>query len=478
MSKYSKGLFSALVFGVVLSCSGMVLGQVNLVAPEVEVIEGDRQVEIFWNDPEPEDLVYFDEPTLGTVAFPWMGNAGVSSAGTYEGACDWTFSILVSLVLGHWELSWREVLDWETGAEANRNTVIEDLGVYYDLSHGMKVKIDEAGIFNTDLLDWTGPEPVFGGLFIGGDQAYPDSAVMFTFTCTSGGELGVATGDIGFDWMSRQGRPGGIGDTIQVGSFTVEGADSPVEVDGGVHVAFPAGSFTTGESFSLALLMPLVDGDRFSVNAETFDGYLVLRRSIEERQNQYMVIFNVSKCDSFEFFKNDQGEFDPYGERYHIDQGVADDQPGVNPDPDFPTVLNGFPYQYAVATYDMSPTHEQLLSPLEWTLVYPSAPPATTLDDVYVVPNPYTRQAGWDLDGAKLQFVNVPEGAVIRIYDAAGGYVDTVRPNKYSYDPSKQQGSVNWDLKNADGTEVVSGIYIYKLESDLGDKMGRFIIIR
>ncbi len=126
----------------------------------------------------------------------------------------------------------------------------------------------------------------------------------------------------------------------------------------------------------------------------------------------------------------------------------------------------------------MSEAHEQVLSPIDTTLVYPSALPASSADDVYVVPNPYVREAGWDIDGAKLRFVNVPEGAVIRIYDASGSYVDTVYPNKYSYDQSKQQGAVDWDLKNADGTKVVSGIYIYRLESDRGEKTGRFIIVR
>lgn len=478
MSKSRKGLFSALIFSAVLSCYGAALGQVTLVSPDVEVTEGDRLVEIVWSDPDPEALVYLRPPVLGTVAFPWRGNAGMSSGGDYLGACDWTFNVLVSLVLGNWELSWREVVNWKTGAQASRNMVVEDFGVYYDLSHGMKVKIDGAGIFDAGLDGWTGPEPLFGGLYTGGDQSYPDSAIVFTFTCTSGGELTAGGGDIGFDWMSYQARPEEIGDTVATGSFTVDVADSPVEFQAGLKVSFPGGSFTAGESFSMEMLMPLVEGNRFSIVAETFEGYLVLRRSIEERHDQYKVISNISKCDSFEFFQDEQGNFDPDGERYYIDRGIVEDQPGVEPDPDMFTVLNGFPYQYGVATYDMSSGHEQVLSPIEWTLVYPSAPPASSADDVYVVPNPYVREAGWEVEGSKLRFVNVPEGAVIRIYDAAGGYIDTIYPNSYSYDPSKQQGSVDWDLKNEDGTDVVSGIYIYQLESDRGEKMGRFIVVR
>jgi hypothetical protein len=74
--------------------------------------------------------------------------------------------------------------------------------------------------------------------------------------------------------------------------------------------------------------------------------------------------------------------------------------------------------------------------------------------------------------------MNVPDGTVIKIYDASGGYVNTVYPNRYSYDEALQQGSVDWNLRNADGTKVVSGIYIYRLESKHGDKTGRFIVVR
>jgi hypothetical protein len=461
-----------------LGCSGIAFGQVDLVAPEVEVIEGDRQVELFWSDPDPEALTHIRQPVLGTVAFPWRGNAELSSEGFYLGACDWTFNVLVSLVVDTWEVSWREVIDWKTGAQVNRRVEIREFETYYDLSDGLRIKIDSTGIHSVDLTGWSGPGPEPGGLFWGGDHSYPGNPVVFTFTCTSGGELGPTGGDIEFDWISVQERPAEVGDSVQTGSLNVDEAGSPFEVYKGMTVSFPSGTYAAGETFSIALSIPLVDGDRLSIVAETFEGYLVLRRSIEERPGQYKVISNISKCDSFEFFQDGQGLPDPYGERYYIDRGIVDDQPGVDSDPDQPTVLNGFPYEYVVATFDMSESHEQIMSPIEWQLVYPSAPPASSVDEVYVVPNPYIREAGWDLDGSKLRFVNVPEGAVIKIYDASGGYVDTVYPNRYRYDPSEQQGSMDWDLKNADGTKVVSGIYIFKLESDRGEKMGRFIVVR
>lgn len=145
---------------------------------------------------------------------------------------------------------------------------------------------------------------------------------------------------------------------------------------------------------------------------------------------------------------------------------------------DFKTVLNGFPYDYAVVTYDWSSGHELLMSDINWVRVFPSVPPADNVDKVYVVPNPYVARAGWEIGEPKIQFVNIPRKAKIRIYDAAGGYINTVYPNHYSYDPSEPQGTADWNLKDSDGKDVVSGVYIYRVESSKGTKIGRFIVVR
>jgi hypothetical protein len=96
---------------------------------------------------------------------------------------------------------------------------------------------------------------------------------------------------------------------------------------------------------------------------------------------------------------------------------------------------------------------------------------------VRAVPNPYTFQAGWEQgDEDKIQFVNVPPGAVIKIYDASGGYIGTVIPSR-NLDGS-QAGTADWHLVDSDGEQVVSGIYIFRVEAEGNTKMGRFIVIR
>ena len=93
------------------------------------------------------------------------------------------------------------------------------------------------------------------------------------------------------------------------------------------------------------------------------------------------------------------------------------------------------------------------------------------------MPNPYRGRADWETGGeSRVQFINIPNGAKIKIYDAAGGYINTVYPNTFSY--GEQQGTANWNLLDSDGKQVVSGIYIYRIESKSGNELGRFIIVR
>ena len=40
------------------------------------------------------------------------------------------------------------------------------------------------------------------------------------------------------------------------------------------------------------------------------------------------------------------------------------------------------------------------------------------------------------------------------------------------------QGSKPWNLISRNGQRIVSGIYLYSVDSELGRKVGRFVIIR
>ena len=106
----------------------------------------------------------------------------------------------------------------------------------------------------------------------------------------------------------------------------------------------------------------------------------------------------------------------------------------------------------------------------------------TDVKNVHVVPNPYKERADWDeatsnvnITGRKIYFVNLPPEATIRIYTIGGDLVQTL---EHRYDLSPENDRTYWNLVSRNNQEVVSGVYIYHIESPVGEKIGRFVVIR
>lgn len=111
--------------------------------------------------------------------------------------------------------------------------------------------------------------------------------------------------------------------------------------------------------------------------------------------------------------------------------------------------------------------------------VFPSALARVSLSGVAVIPNPYISRAPWEEPGRrKIQFVNLTDEATVRVFTTGGDLV-RVLDHPAPGSPS-EQGSVDWDLTNADGRVVESGIYIYQVESPGGvvDFQGRLVIVK
>jgi hypothetical protein len=173
-------------------------------------------------------------------------------------------------------------------------------------------------------------------------------------------------------------------------------------------------------------------------------------------------------------------------------------------------VFNGFTYRYAVSTYDylfgayVSPRSfngEMLFSPRSPQESSPYAAPfvglqlpggagnynqvsfqvnlasRSTLDEVFVVPNPLRREAGWDTgDQSSVRFFNVTENAVCTVYTLAGDFIAELRNVVIQ---GEQKGIIEWDTRNFSGNSVASGVYIYRITNSAGDEtIGRFTIIR
>ncbi len=147
-------------------------------------------------------------------------------------------------------------------------------------------------------------------------------------------------------------------------------------------------------------------------------------------------------------------------------------------------VRNEFPYWYSVTSYDSTAEgyHFGKYSQSK-TLVHPHSAVRASLDDVMVVPNPYVNHnymAAWNLapdetdpTGEKICFQNLPRDSVVRIYSLGGELVDTLYPNA-----DQTGGDACWDLISRNDQIVTSGVYLYHVDSPVGDTVGKFVIIK
>jgi hypothetical protein len=156
--------------------------------------------------------------------------------------------------------------------------------------------------------------------------------------------------------------------------------------------------------------------------------------------------------------------------------------------------INGFGYFYAVtyfgvvfdSTFGLG---ESIIAGLSSKMpnpddgfvfpVYPGGRPAENLENVLVIPNPYSNHAAWEFFGQKkMQFVNLPDFSTVEIFTAAGDFIRRLRLEA----GARGTGDVNtldWNLRSEVGEEVTAGIYIFRVEAPNGrDTIGRFVVIR
>jgi hypothetical protein len=100
---------------------------------------------------------------------------------------------------------------------------------------------------------------------------------------------------------------------------------------------------------------------------------------------------------------------------------------------------------------------------------------------VYVWPSPLSRNRG---DVAHFSFqTNQADKAdvTVRIYTASGALL-AERTLSASKERTANSQSVTWDLRNAAGADVASGIYVWRLEIDDGistaSKIGRLLVVK
>lgn len=108
---------------------------------------------------------------------------------------------------------------------------------------------------------------------------------------------------------------------------------------------------------------------------------------------------------------------------------------------------------------------------------------------VIVFPNPYRINAGYAEDGYEnrnrsrstertraIRFANLPKVCKIRIYTISGDLVKEIDHNQPDGGPKSQFET--WDVISKNTQAVVTGLYLWHVESEMGDQIGKLVIIK
>ncbi len=152
-------------------------------------------------------------------------------------------------------------------------------------------------------------------------------------------------------------------------------------------------------------------------------------------------------------------------------------------------IIYGVPYFYAVTSFDSGrDTLEALIAipslesgktnykktPIGAEIqIFAKTEGAKDLSKVTVAPNPYLGSVAWENQYEnRIQFMNLPGSCRILIYTLSGDLVRDIVHRDGS-------GDEYWDLLSRNEQEVMSGLYVYKIETDDGNyKIGKLMILR
>lgn len=101
------------------------------------------------------------------------------------------------------------------------------------------------------------------------------------------------------------------------------------------------------------------------------------------------------------------------------------------------------------------------------------------LERIRVVPNPYIVSSLYEEEfGAarrepirQLKFTRLPPRCTITIFTMDGDRITTLEHNS-------DNGTVTWDLRGEGGREIASGVYIYLVQTEAGEHIDRFAVIK
>jgi hypothetical protein len=145
------------------------------------------------------------------------------------------------------------------------------------------------------------------------------------------------------------------------------------------------------------------------------------------------------------------------------------------------------PYYFAVTAFDFGDVSNDFASmetsPMDnvteiWPINYADDVLSKGLK-VRTYPNPYFGEDSRETSGASdgdgdIVFADLPPRCTIRIFTVSG---DLVRKFSHPGEYSDTDSQLRWDLSNKRDKKVKSGIFIYSVESDWGNQIGKIVII-
>jgi len=162
-----------------------------------------------------------------------------------------------------------------------------------------------------------------------------------------------------------------------------------------------------------------------------------------------------------------------------------------------PNLQPSVPYYFSVTAFDYGSLKIDLAalesSPLINAIREYPLPSADVVEEealkVIVYPNPYRIDGGYagagyeNRDRSKsaersreIHFANLPKVCTIRIFSIDGDLIKQIEHNRPEGDPGSQHES--WNVISRNTQAVVTGIYLWQVESEMGEQLGKLVIIK
>jgi hypothetical protein len=162
-----------------------------------------------------------------------------------------------------------------------------------------------------------------------------------------------------------------------------------------------------------------------------------------------------------------------------------------------PNLQPSVPYYFSVTAFDYGSLNVDLgaleSSPLVNAVLEFPLPSAETVEEqgleVIVYPNPYRIDGGYAASGyenrdrtksaeraREIHFANLPRVCTIRIFSIDGDLIKQIDHNEPDGGPGSQEEV--WNVISRNTQAVVTGIYLWHVESDMGEQLGKLVIIK